>query len=233
MVGFTSPWKWRTSGSLPFMDIRITRQSPGEFTKEVYQKPTHTYRYVPFSSHHPISVKSGVVACLAYRAIRVSSSQSGRDAKLGRILNVMMCNSYPRQFIYKVLSSQLKRHMTSCALNLQQQTTNEPRPITVSIPFVEGLSPKVRCIAHTTGVRCAFFTPDSLCSLYTSKDRLATDSMTSAVYSVKCKTCAGDYVGKTLGALLVRKKEHCDAIRLGQRSKSAIVEYVHEQSMPH
>ena len=73
------------SGSLPFMDIRITRQPQGELTKEVYQKPTHSNRYIPFSSHHPISVKSGVVACLANCAIRVSSSQAGRDAELGLI----------------------------------------------------------------------------------------------------------------------------------------------------
>ena len=32
--------------------------------------------------------------------------------------------------------------------------------------------------------------------------------------------------------LRVRKKEHCDAIRLGQSSKSTIAEHVHEQSMP-
>ena len=38
---------------------------------------------------------------------------------------------------------------------------------------------------------------------------------------------------RNFGALRVRKKEHCDAIRLGQSSKSAIVEHVHEQSMPH
>ena len=34
-------------------------------------------------------------------------------------------------------------------------------------------------------------------------------------------------------ALRVRKKEHCDAIRLGQSLKSAFAEHVHEQSMPH
>ena len=60
------------SGSLLFMNIRITRQPQGELTKEVYQKPTHTNRYVPFSAHHPISVKSGVVACIANRAISQS-----------------------------------------------------------------------------------------------------------------------------------------------------------------
>ena len=144
-----------------------------------------------------------------------------------------MRNGYPRKFINKVVSSQIKRHTTSCALKRQKQTTNEPRPITVCIPFAEGLSQEVRRIARTTGVRCAFFTPNTLCSLHTSKNRLPTDSITSAVYSVKCKTCSGEYVGETLRALRVRKKEHCDAIRLGQSSKSAIAEHVHEQSMPH
>ena len=180
-------WKiWKTklemenSGSLPFMDIRITRQPQGELTKGVYQKPTHTNRYIPFSSHHPISVhvKSGVVACLANRAFRVSSSQAGRDAELGRIQKVMMRHGYPRKFIDKVVISQIKRHTMSCALKQQKQTTNEPRPITVSTPFVEGLSQEVRRIARTTGVRFTFFTPNTLCSLYTSKDRLPTDSIT-------------------------------------------------------
>ena len=123
-------------GSLPFMDVMSTCQPQGELTKEVYQKQTHTNRYVPFSSHHPISVKSGVVACLPNRAIKVSSSQARRDAELGRIQKVMMRNGYPRNFINKVVSSQIKRHTTSCALKRQKQTTNEPRPITVSIPFV-------------------------------------------------------------------------------------------------
>ena len=40
-------------------------------------------------------------------------------------------------------------------------------------------------------------------------------------------------VGVTLRALRVRKKEPCDAIRLGQGSKLAIAEHVHEQSMSH
>ena len=141
------------SGSLPFMDIRITRQPQGELTKEVYQKPTHTNRYVPFSSHHAISVKSGVVACLANRAIRVRSSQAGRDAEEGRIQKDMMRNGYPRKFINKVVSSQIKRHTTSCALKRQKQTTNEPSSITVSIRFVEGLSQEGRRTARTTGVR--------------------------------------------------------------------------------
>ena len=46
--------------------------------------------------------------------------------------------------------------MTSCAFKCQKQTTNEPRLIIVSIPFVEGLSQVVCRLARATGVRCAF-----------------------------------------------------------------------------
>ena len=97
-----------SSGSLPFMDIRITRQPQGHLSKEVYLKPTHKNCCVPFSSHNPISMKSGVLECLANHAISVSSSQAGRDAELGRIQKVMMRNGYPRKFINKVVSSQIK-----------------------------------------------------------------------------------------------------------------------------
>ena len=51
--------------------------------------------------------------------------------------------------------------------------------------------------------------------------------MRNVVYSVKCGTCGGEYIGETQRALEVRKKEHCDAIRLGRTEKSAIAEHVH------
>ena len=41
-----------------------------------------------------------------------------------------------------------------------------------------------------------------------------------------------EYVGETKRALSVRKKEHSDAIRLGQCSKSAIAEHVHDHPSP-
>ena len=83
---------------------------------------------------------------------------------------VMMRNGYPRKFINKVVSSQIKRHTMSCVLKRLKQTTNEPRPINVSIPFVEGLTQGVRSIASTNGIRHANFTSNTLCTLYASKD---------------------------------------------------------------
>ena len=107
---------------------------------------------------------------------------------------------------------------------------DQPLCITVSIPFINGLSQEVRRIARVAGVRCAFYAPKTLKSLYTAKDPLPIGSTTCAVYSVKCKTCSEEYVGETLCAVGVRRKEHSDVIRLGHGSKLAIAEHVHNQS---
>ena len=112
----------------------------------------------------------------------------------------------------------------SFALKRQKQTKKEPHSTIVSIPFVEGLSQELRRITDTTGVRCAFPPPNTLFSLYTSKNRLPTDSITIAAYSAKWKTYSGEYAGETCVRYVYEKKEHCDAIRLELSSKSAIAE---------
>ena len=56
-------------GTLPFMDVRFTLDVQGKLMREVYQKPTHTNR---FDSHHPSTVKAGIVQGLAECAVKVS-----------------------------------------------------------------------------------------------------------------------------------------------------------------
>ena len=70
------------NGILPFMDVKFSREEQGTLSRQVYQKPTHTNRYLLFTTHHPVSVKSGVVACLASRAITVSSNNALRAKEL-------------------------------------------------------------------------------------------------------------------------------------------------------
>ena len=81
----------------------------GRLVRQVYQKPTHTNRYILSESHHPTSLKAGVIRGLADRAIKVSSDGATHDSELRRISAVMSTNGYPRKFVEKVISEQLKR----------------------------------------------------------------------------------------------------------------------------
>ena len=51
-------------GSIPFLD---TRKVDGKLDVTVYRKPTHTDRYLHFSSHHPTHVKKGLVLPMPLR----------------------------------------------------------------------------------------------------------------------------------------------------------------------
>ena len=57
---------------LPFLDVLVTRTEQG-FRSSVYRKPTFIGQYLNFNSHHPFTVKKGIVRCLQHRAKTISS----------------------------------------------------------------------------------------------------------------------------------------------------------------
>ena len=63
-----------SEGSIPFLDVLVTRDSEGHLTTSVYRKPTHTDQYLSYASHHPSHQKLGVVRTLASRADDITSN---------------------------------------------------------------------------------------------------------------------------------------------------------------
>ena len=207
------------NGSLPFMDVRFTKMANGELQREVYRKPTHTDRYVQYHSHHPVSVKTGLIDCLMERARNVSSSEEIFKKEKRHIQDTLQQNGYPKSFINKAIVRQEKR-------TRRKKETEKCKLEQATIPYVEGMSQEIRRLARLAGIRCTFFTPDTTNNLYRVKDQLPTGTKTHAVYSITCGTCQEEYIGETLRAIDVRRKEHRNAIRLGQPAKSAIAEHV-------
>ena len=101
------------NGSLPFLDTLVYRSDGG--TLSVYRKPTHTDRYLHFSSHHPTHVKRGLIKCLFNRARKVTSGPTDLNSEHTHITNALVNNRYPRNFV------------RSCsALRHRAQTDQEP-----------------------------------------------------------------------------------------------------------
>ena len=127
-----------------------------------------------------------------------------------------MSNGYPRKFEEKAISRQLKCEQ----LNGNSATSDQLEKLqTVQIPFLDGLSQEVRRIARTAGVRCAFYTPNTLQSLYQTKEPLPQETETNVVYAVKCKTCdAALYwagvVSVRLGAIAEKKVSQHFCVRV-------------------
>ncbi len=44
-----------SEGQLAFLDVLISHNPDGSINTTVYRKPTHTNKYLNFSSHHPVA----------------------------------------------------------------------------------------------------------------------------------------------------------------------------------
>ena len=58
-----------TNNFIPFLNVSVTRKASGGLMTNVYQKPTHTNRYLNFYSAHSMNQKQDLVKlfkCLTY-----------------------------------------------------------------------------------------------------------------------------------------------------------------------
>ena len=181
----------------------------------VYRKPTHTDRYLHFSSHHPLHVKRGVVRCLFNRAENIAQ---GEDIirEQQHIREVLTINGYPSPFIHNAITPRTPTE------------EREPPQARIFIPYVAGLSEDIRRICSRYEIKTIFRSSHTLRrSLVSVKDRLPEETRSMVVYQVPC-SCGKVYIGETKRALSVRIKEHQDAVRLLHTSKSAIAEHAWE-----
>ena len=100
----TSTTRTEKDNKLAFLDNAVLREPEGRLTTCVYRKPTHTDQYLAYESHHPQSVKRGIVKCLYERAKRLvtkppTSPRSKNICHLFWFLMVILflsCRNLPR-----------------------------------------------------------------------------------------------------------------------------------------
>ena len=77
-----------SNGELAFLDTLLKRNN-GEISVLVYRKPTHTYQYLHYSSHHQTSCKESVVSSLFNRAYSVITNKDDLHKENARIKQVL------------------------------------------------------------------------------------------------------------------------------------------------
>ena len=94
----------------------------------------HADRYLPFSSHHPISMKDLVMKSLMNRLNYVSEGATfEREMEVEHITGVSEENGYPSS----CLESWKRRSLESEG---RSRTEKVKSKVTVCLPYVEGLS---------------------------------------------------------------------------------------------
>ncbi len=82
-------------GKLAFLDTEIIHHDVGSLTTKVFNKKTHTDKYLSFDSHHPLIHKNAVARTLFNRAAKVCSSDVDREEEELHITTALKENGYP------------------------------------------------------------------------------------------------------------------------------------------
>ena len=180
---------------LPFLDVLVTRTEQG-FRSSVYLKPTFTGQYLNFNSHHPYTVKKGIVRCLQHRAKTISSDTDAYQEMISLRHNLHR-NNYPE-------------HITSDPRNLERNIEENTRKLTtVCLPYVKGLAERILKICSPYDTRTVF-TSGSTLRRYI-KPPTEFNMIKNCVYSIPC-SCGKIYKGETGRTLKVRLEEHRKAV---------------------
>jgi len=185
----------------------------------VYRKPTHTDQYLAYDSHHPQSVKRGIVKCLYGRAKHLTTKPSVIYEEKKHLSSVLVSNGYP--------SSSVRKLTKTPRPTANKESTQEFKTIAV-LPYIKGVSEVLRCCLQQQGV-CTFFRSDTTLRshLVRPKDTLEPTKQDGVVYKIPCES-GKVYSGETGRGMQERIKEYDRDVRLACTQTSAVSEHADE-----
>ena len=144
---YSSLWR-KQDNKLPFLNVLVTHREQG-FRSSVYRKPTFTGQYLDFNSHHPYTVKKGIVHCLQHQANTISSDTDAYQKEISLRHNIHH-NNYPEC-------------ITLAPRNLDRRIEdNTPKLSTVCLPYIKGRAKRIQKICSPDNIRTAFTSGSTL-----------------------------------------------------------------------
>ncbi|CAH3176957.1 unnamed protein product [Porites lobata] len=194
--------------TIPFLDTLVIKDSEGRLTTSVYRKTTHTDQYLSCDSHHPQSVKHGVVKCLYDRSKNIITKPSVISEEKKHLSSVLVSNEYPCSFVANVTKSK-NQPISSKDPTTEIKSTAVP-------PYLKGLSKQLRRCLQKHGIRSVFNLDTTLRShLVRPKDAFYPRKQGGVVYKTHCE-CGNICIGETGRCMHERVKEHDRVIRLSR-----------------
>ena len=210
--------------TIAFLDTSTTVSASGQVEVGVYRKPTHTNKYLAFASHSPAQSKRAVVKTLMDRAKYLPSTSERKQSEKQQVIGDLKVNGYPQSFIDRCLVPAQE------TIQPENQESQESPKGYASIPYIKGVSERVRRVLSRENVRTTFKPVKTLGSIFKKpKDRPAKNQVKGIVYKVKCKTCDFAYVGESKRSWNSRGAEH----KPGTRSNNESAIRFHAETTDH
>ena len=203
-----------------FLDVLVTRTEQG-FRSSVYRKHTFTGQFLNFNSHHPYTVKKGIVRCLQHRAKTICNDTDASQEEMISLRHNLHRNNYPER-------------ITSAPRNLDRRMEDNTRKLTtVCLPYVKGLAERIKKICSSYDTRTVFTCGSTLRRYFFRVNPPTEFNMTKNwVYSIPC-SCGKIYKGEIYCQLKGRLEEHRKAIVRGEIEKSGMADHIWKEKGNH
>ena len=176
--------------SLTFLEVQVSRRSDNTLWTNIYQKPTHTSRYLHFDFHHLIHQKLAVARSLYNRLETHVSNPDDRSLQCNLIKKALTLNGFS------------SRHCSYQRINTNKPilVSQSPAKSFTTSPYIKGVSEKIKRTLNAIEAKVA---PKPLITigklLPSLKDPLVAEEKSCLVYQVLCQDCCFLYIGQTSG----------------------------------
>ena len=180
---------------------------------DVYRKPTHTDRYLDFSSHHEMKHKVSAAWTLLFRAANLPSTIEGKARETNHVSEALKASGYPPTVISNILKKK-SSSTTPPPEELVSMFFKWPDPSDTSLgfaclPYISGLTEPLASLLRKNDIRVVSKPAKTLQQEFPSpKFRQPLDLQCNVVYKIPCSDSGCSYVGETGRCLKNRRKEH-------------------------
>ena len=201
---------------LPFLDTLITKKPNSSIKVLVYRKATHTYQYLDFQSHHPLEHQISVILTLMHRAETTVTEPSDLGVEKENIKSALKNCGYQNW----VFSNSDRKSECTPEVNQRELTG---RRIYSTLPYIQGISDKIRKAYKKEGVHTSFKPHKILHQLLVVPKDKPPNQLAGTVYCLECEDCHKCYIGESARPLGKRIKDH---ITTRSSSTSAVSEHL-------
>ena len=191
---------------LPVIGINVKNEGEGKYEFEVHRKKAITNIQVKPHSDHDPKILRGIFKGFLHRAMSICSEKY-LESEIEFLINIFNENGYERGQLQKIVD-EVKQKNNEQVEN--DETVEEGNVGMVTLPWVPGLSPKLRKMYKKAGVKVVFKSGANLCNLltYRNKNKLPINS-NPGVYRIPCKKHPENpYIGETKLQIRTRKEVH-------------------------
>ena len=161
----------------------------------IYRKPTHTNRYLHYTSHHLKHQKLTVAKTLLSRVNTHITNKAHKHSELQNIRNTLWLNGFPTR--------------TTFLTSSRQRSHNTQYNHFTSIWYIKGTSEKVRRILNEAGVKVAMRPVSTIGQILPSpKDQHNPEEKSCVVLQRPCSDCNFVYIEQTKRDLKLHLAEH-------------------------